>query len=133
VLAAGTDDTCGRARGLSRRPGSALNRTAAWLSDDLFCRWTVSPSARRGREGHDVEVVLTFPAGPGRKVADRTDFPLGWVAERRPNSTVVLRVLHPSRERRQTALRTADALAGVLDHMGWPLGDWWHVRAVPEP
>lgn len=132
ALAAGTTETCGRARGLSRRPGSPLNRTAAWLSDDLFCRWAVAPSTGRGREGHDVEVVLTFPSGPGRKVADRTDFPLGWVAERRPSTTVVVRVLHPSRDRRQTALRTADALAGVLEHMAWPLGDWWHVRADSE-
>lgn len=121
------------ARGLSRRPKSLLNRTAAWLSDDLFCEWTVHPSPQRGRAGHDVEVLLRFPSGPGRKVADHTDFPLGWVAERRPSTTVVVRVLHPSWDVRATAVRTADALAGVLDLMDWPLGDWWHVRAVTEP
>lgn len=133
VLAGAGGRPPGTARGLSRRPGSFLNRTAAWLSDDLFSRWSVAPSAQRGRAGHDVEVVLHFPPGPGRKVADRTDFPLGWVAERRPSSTVVVRVLHPSRGLRETALRSANALADVLDHMGWPLDDWWHVRAVSEP
>jgi hypothetical protein len=127
------DGVLGSARGLSRRPGSWLNRTAAWLSDDFFCMWQITPSAARGRAGHDVEIVLRFPSGPGRKVADRTEFPLGWVAERRPSSTVVAQVLHPSQDVRQTALRAADALTDVLATTGWPLGDWWHVRADAGP
>lgn len=116
-------------RGVSRRPGSWLNRFTAWLSTDLLAGWTIGPSRDpgRGRAGHDVEVRLELPSGRARRLADEADWPMGWTRERRPSATVATRVLTPSRQREATALRCADALAEGLDLLGWPLAQWWHV------
>lgn len=115
--------------GVSRRPGSRLNRFAAWLSSDLLAGWVIGPSrdAGRGRAGHDVEVRLELPSGKARRLAEEAAWPVWWTRERRPSSTIATRVLTPSRSRRATALRSADTLAEGLDLLGWPLTQWWHV------
>jgi hypothetical protein len=110
--------------GVSRRPGSRLNRIAGWLSSDLLARWWVRPAVTRGHVGHDVEVRLELPPGRARRLADEASWPLGWTRERRPSATTVTLVLAPSRDRRATALRAADALVEGLDLLRWPIGDW---------
>lgn len=113
--------------GVSRRPGSRLNRMAGWLSSDLLARWWVRPAVTRGHAGHDVEIRLELPSGRARRLADEATWPLGWTRERRPSSTTVTLVLAPSHDRRATAMRSADALVHGLDLLEWPIGDWYRV------
>lgn len=115
------------ATGVSRRPGSRLNRLASWLSTDLLARWHVRPARARGVVDHDVEVRLELHGTRARRLADDVSWPLGWTRERRPSTTLVTSVMTPSREPRATAVRAADHLAWGLDVLGWPLGDWYRV------
>jgi hypothetical protein len=132
AVAAETDDGAPvpHLTGVSRRPGSRLNRLAVWLSSDLLARWEVRPARDRGIAGHDVELRIHLSAVRARRRADEAHWPLGWTRERRPSLTVVSQVLRPSPDRRATALRTADQLAAGLDALGWPLEDW-HRPATP--
>lgn len=115
--------------GVSRRPGSRLNRFAGWLSSDLLATWWLGPARRRGIRGHDVELRLELPSGRARRLGEQADWPLGWTRERRPSATIVTFVVTPSRDRRATALRAADHLGAGLDALGWPLPDWYRVGA----
>lgn len=110
--------------GVSRKPGSQVNRLATWVATEFLARWWIRPAEDRGRAGHDVEVRIDLPSRRARKLADRTTWPTGWTRERRPSMTVVTLVLTPSRDHHATALRAADALAEALDALGWPLEDW---------
>lgn len=113
--------------GVSRRPGSRVNRFVGWLSTDLVARWQVGPARSRGIHGHDVELRIELPSGGARKRADQADWPAGWTRERRPSTSIVTFVVTPSRNRRATALRAADHLSAGLDALGWPLQDWYRV------
>lgn len=117
------------ATGVSRRPGSRLNRVVGWLNTDLLARWLVRPARDRGVAGHDVELRLELHGTRARRLADDVSWPLGWTRERRPSTTVVTAVVTPSRDPRTTAVRTADHLAAGLDVLGWPLTDWYRVEA----
>lgn len=111
--------------GVSRRPGSRLNRFAGWLSSDLLARWWMGPARTRGIRGHDVELRLELPSGGARKRVDQAPWPPGWTRERRPSATNVTHVVTPSRDRRATAVRAVDQLVMALDALGWPLGEWY--------
>lgn len=113
--------------GVSRRPGSRLNRFAGWLSSDLLATWWVGPARRRGIRGHDVELHLQLPSGRARRLGEQATWPLGWTRERRPSATVVTHVVTPSHDRRATALRAADQLVAGLEALGWPVDDWYRV------
>lgn len=113
--------------GVSRRPGSRLNRLASFLSSDLLARWSIGPARTRGVAGHDVELRLEVSGTRARRLADDATWPFGWTRERRPSTTRVTSVVNPSRDPRATALRAADAMAAGLVHLGWPLGDWYRV------
>lgn len=113
--------------GVSRRPGSRLNRVAAWLSSDLLARWQLGPARTRGNPGHDVEVRVELAGTRARRLADVAAWPLGWTRERRPAITVVTAVVTPSHAPRATAVRAADRLVEGLDLLGWPLEDWYRV------
>lgn len=113
--------------GVSRRPGSRLNRFVGWLSTDLVARWRVQPALSRGIRGHDVELRLELPSGGARKRGDQATWPAGWTRERRPSTTIVTCVVTPSRDRRATAVRATDQLTAGLAALGWPLDDWYRV------
>lgn len=113
--------------GISRRPGSWLNRFVGWLSTDLVARWWVGPARGRGIRGHDVELRIELPSGGARKRGDQADWPPGWTRERRPSATIVTCVVTPSRDRRATAVRAADHLTAGLAALDWPLDDWYRV------
>ncbi len=131
AVVAGEDGPVVRpATGVSRRPGSRLNRFAGWLNSDLLCRWVVRPARERGVVGHDVELALALHGTRARRLADDASWPLGWTRERRPSTTRITAVLTPSRDPRATALRAADHLADGLDVLGWPLGDWYRVEGT---
>lgn len=125
----GDDGVVHAVAGVSRRPGSRLNRFAGWLSSDLLATWWLGPARRRGNRDHDVELRLELPSGRARRLGEQAAWPLGWTRERRPSATIVTLVLTPSRERRATALRAANQLAIGLDALGWPLDDWYRVSA----
>lgn len=129
VMAARADDDriIHPVTGVSRRPGSRLNRFAGWLSTDLVARWRVEPAHARGIRGHDVELRIELPSGGARKRADQASWPPGWTRERRPSTTIVTCVVTPSRDRRATALRAADQLILGLAALDWPLDDWYRV------
>lgn len=110
--------------GRSRKPDALLNRFVGAISSDLLATFRIAPASSRGVPGHDVEVQLTAPPGRARKRLDETPLPLGWVKERRPDSTVATLLVHPSRDRRATAVRVADHLAAAADAMEWPLEQW---------
>jgi hypothetical protein len=110
--------------GVSRKPGSRVNRLATWVATEFLSRWSIRPAQDRGRAGHDVELRIDLPSRHARKLADQVTWPTGWTRERRPSMTVVTFVLAPSRDRRSTALRATDALVEALDALGWPLDDW---------
>lgn len=113
--------------GVSRRPGSRLNRFAGWLSTDLVARWRVQPAQGRGIRDHDVELRIELPPGGARKRAEQASWPPGWTRERRPSTTIVTCVVTPSRDRRATALRAADHLSAGLAALGWPLDEWYRI------
>lgn len=127
VAASGPSAPVSPVTGVSRRPGSRLNRLAGWLSSDLLVHWWVRPARDRGVAGHDVEIRLELHGARARRLADDAVWPLGWTRERRPSTTLVSSVITPSRDRRATALRAADQLASGLDVLGWPLDDWYRV------
>lgn len=128
ALAPGDEGVVRPVAGVSRRPGSRLNRLAGWLSNDVLARWEVAPARRRGVAGHDVEIRMQLHGTRVRRLADSAPWPMGWTRERRPTTTLVSAVVTPSRDPRATALRTADRLAGGLDALGWPLQDWYRVE-----
>lgn len=109
--------------GVSRRPGSWLNRHTRHLSDDLLSRWTVEPARRRGMPDHDLEVVARVPSG-ARKHVDRATLPKGWSSVRRPSTTEASLVVHPSATPAATAVRVAAAVNDFCDAIGWPLQQW---------
>ncbi len=109
--------------GMSRRPGSFLNRHTRHLSDDLLSRWQIAPASTRGLPGHDLEVVARFPSG-ARKHVDRASLPSGWSTVRNPGSTRSTLVVHPSRDPAVTAVHAADAVVAFCDAIGWPLSQW---------
>lgn len=115
--------------GVSRRPGSRLNRLAGWLSNDLLARWHVRPAQDRGVADHDVEMRLELQGSRVRRLVDEASWPLGWTRERRPSTTVVTSVMTPSRTPQATAVRAADHLTTGLEALGWPLHEWYRVAS----
>ena len=124
ALAADGPGPISPAAGRSRRPGARTNRLVGAMAADLLASFHVAPAADRGVAGHDVALVLRTPPGRARKRLDDAPLPLGWTKERRPDSTVASLLLHPSRDRRTTALRAADTLDAALSLMDWPLPQW---------
>lgn len=126
---AGAYDMSGpdRISGVSRRPGSFLNRFGRHLSGDLLSRWEVSGASRRGVAGRDLEVVATFPPG-GRRRIDRASLPAGWSTTRNPSGTESTLVVHPGPSEAATAVLVAEALAAFCDAIVWPLGDWYRTE-----
>lgn len=112
--------------GRSRRPGAFLNRFVGSLASDLLASFRIAPASHRGVVGHDVELLITAPPGRARKRLDDAELAAGWTRERRPDSTVVRLLVHPSRDRRSTALRVADHLELAMTAMRWPLSEWRH-------
>lgn len=115
----------------SRAPGSRLNRAAPKLSSDLTASLEVGPDT--DDRGH--VVVATHLAASNRKarrVLDEIGLDGGWVRRRGSTSTTLRRARTPDTDRRTTALRTADAIAALLDRAGWPL-DAWIVTAATGP
>lgn len=120
-----TDDLPVRAvTGRSRRPGAFMNRFAGAISGDLLASFSIAPASGRGEPGHDVVITLHTPPGRARRVLDDAQLPLGWMRERRPDSTVATLLLHPSRDRRATAVRAARRLEEALAALDWPLAQW---------
>lgn len=110
--------------GISRRPGSLLNRFGRHLSDDLLSRWEVTGARHRGVAGRDLEVVATFPPG-GRKRIDRADLPSGWSTTRNPAGTMSTHVVRPAATTDETAVLVAQVIDQMCSAIGWPLGDWY--------
>ena len=132
ILAA--PDTAGPvhpATGRSRGPRSLLNRFIRFLDPDLTATWRIASARTRGQLEHDVELRLRIWSRAGRRRVEGASLPPGWTATRGSSSTTIVRVLHPSRDRRATALRTARSLEGMLAAIDWPL-DSWHVD-IDEP
>lgn len=111
--------------GRSRGPRSRLNRHAATLSDDLTSSWRIAVAQDRGAVGHDVELRVVFRQAGARRRARSTSFPAGWTWRRGTTTITARRLLTPSRDRRATALRSADAMVEVLEHLRWPLSSWY--------
>lgn len=109
--------------GVSRRPGSWLNRFSRHLSEDLLSRWRIEPATRRGVAGHDLEAVVRLPSG-ARKRLDRATTPPGWSTVRRPSSTESTLVIHPGPTEAATAVLAALAVDELCEAIGWPLSDW---------
>lgn len=126
---AGAYDTSGpdRISGVSRRPGSFLNRVARHLSNDLLSRWEVTGATRRGVAGRDLEMVATFPPGARRRI-DRAGVPAGWSTTRNPAATESTYVVHPGPSETATAVLVAEALSMFCDAIEWPLGDWYRTE-----
>lgn len=110
-------------RGVSRRPGSMLNRATRHLSDDLLSRFEVRNAVTRGMPGHDLEVVMRFPSG-ARKHVERATLPAGWTVTRGPSATEAIAVVHPHRQPDATAVLAANTLTGLCAAIGWPVEQW---------
>ncbi len=123
---AGAYDTSGpdRISGVSRRPGSFLNRFGRHLSGDLLSRWEVTGASRRGVAGRDLEVVASFPPG-GRRRIDRASVPPGWSTTRNPGVTESTYVVRPGPSEAATAVQVAEVLEQFCTAIKWPLGDWY--------
>lgn len=126
---AGAYDTTGpdRISGVSRRPGSFLNRFGRHLSGDLLSRWEVTGASRRGVAGRDLEVVATFPPG-GRRRVDRASVPAGWSTTRNPGVTESTYVVRTGPSEEATAVQVAEVLEAFCAAIGWPLGDWYRTE-----
>lgn len=109
--------------GVSRRPGSRLNRYVRHLSDDLLSSWRIQSASRRGVAGHDLEVVAKFPSS-GRRQVDRSTPPSGWSTVRHPSTTESSCVIHPGQDDDSTAVLAAMAVDGFCTAIAWPLTDW---------
>lgn len=118
----------------SRGPRSALNRAAAVLDSELTARLSIGPAAGdRGHRPDDVEAVLRLRSRATRKRADAAVLPPTWVVHRGSSTTTIASVLHPSQDRRATAVRVVDAVATALDALDWPLGAWTVVAVGSDP
>jgi hypothetical protein len=122
-LASGDTEPVRALTATSRAPGSRLNRLAPNLSVDLTASLEIGPATDdRGR----VVVVTHVRASNrrGRRVLDEIGLDGGWVRRRGTASTTLRRATAPDRRPRVTALRTADAVAELLDRAAWPLESW---------
>ena len=111
-------------RARSRGPRSPLNRFIQFLDPDLTAAWTVDTSRARGLRDHDVEIQLMAWSRAARRRIDGSRLPPGWTAERGSSSIRVTRAMHPSPNRRATALRVARSLETALRAIDWPLPTW---------
>lgn len=109
--------------GVSRRPGSLLNRFTRHLADDLLSQWRIEPASRRGTPGHDLEVIARLPSG-ARKHLDRAHLSSGWSRSRRPSSSEATLVVHPHHDPAATAMLVAATVADFCEAIGWPLPQW---------
>ena len=112
----------------SRAPGSRLHRIITWLQPDLLARTTIAPAAEGRRRGHDVAVTVTSGGGRGRRLLAACDPPGSWRLARGSETVRLHRTLHPARDPRDTAVRVAREVADALEHVGWPLGEWFVLR-----
>lgn len=110
----------------SRGPRSPLNRFIHYLDPDLTATWTIGPARSRGHHGHDVELRLRAWSRAARRRVDASP-PLGWTAQRGSSSTTLVRTMHPSLERRVTAVRAVRAMDELLTAIDWPLSTWFVV------
>lgn len=111
--------------GRSRGPRSPLNRLIPLLDPDLTASWRIATATDRGIAGHDVEIRLRAWSRRARRRIDVGDAPVGWITERGSSSTTMVRILHPSPDRRVTAVRATRTLSTLLEHIGWPLVTWF--------
>jgi hypothetical protein len=111
----------------SRAPGSRLNGVAAKLSPDLTAHVEVRPGRDdRGREVVLIEIIAS--SRRARKALDRVPLQGEWMRLRGSSTSRLRATLHPSTDRRATALRAADHLAELLERLAWPLEGWTLTR-----
>lgn len=113
----------------SRAPGSRLNRAVRFLDPDLGATLAVAPARASGTRAHDVELRCHLASRAARRAAGKATLPDGWVRTAGTASITLLRPLRPSRSRRATAVRAADAVTAMLTALGWSLDDWWVLDA----
>jgi hypothetical protein len=107
----------------SRAPGSRLNAIAVHLSPDLASRLRVVP-ARDDRHREVVAIEVTATPRRARRALDHASLEGRWTRTRGSSSTTLRTLLAPSDDRRTTAVRCADRLEPLLDHLDWPLAAW---------
>jgi hypothetical protein len=113
----------------SRAPGSRLNRAVRFLDPDLGATLSVTPAQASGTRAHDVELRCDLASRAARRAAGSVALPDGWVRTAGTARITLLRPLRPSRSRRATAVRAADAVAALLSTLAWDLDDWWVLEA----
>lgn len=111
--------------GRSRGPRSVLNPLVPFLDPDLTASWRIGVATERGITGHDIEIRLRAWSRGARRRIDAGETPAGWVVERGSSSTTMVRILHPSPDRRVSAVRATRTLAALLEDIGWPLETWF--------
>lgn len=111
----------------SRGPRSPMNRLIRFLDPDLTATWRIGSARERGLTGHDVELRLRVWSRSARRRVDRQGVPTGWTIQRGSSSATLARTLHPSRERRATAVRSVASLCALLEAIDWPLDSWFLV------
>lgn len=112
----------------SRAPRSRLNRAAHLLAPELTSRIRIADASD---DRHQPIVAIEVVAGSrrARRALDRAALQGGWVRTRRSSTTLLRATLAPSTDRRATAVRVTERLAGLLDQLDWPLPAWTLERA----
>lgn len=113
----------------SRAPGSRLHRVIALLEPDLLAAVDLRPAPDGPRVGHDVEAVIRSAGGRGRRVLSAARTPPGWTRARGSETVRLERRFRPCPDPADTAVRIAREVAAALHVVGWPLGEWFIVRA----
>jgi curved DNA-binding protein CbpA len=114
----------------SRAPGSRLNGVATMLAGDLSSSLAVRP-IRDDRGSPVVAIELRGSCRGARRAMDRVGLAGTWVRHRGSNTTVLTSSLTPDPVRAALAVRVTDRVAGLLDALGWPLGDWRLLTDAP--
>jgi hypothetical protein len=109
-----------------------MNRAVGLLDPELLAALSVATAQDGPRPGHDHVLHLRAPGGRGRRVAGQAPLPPGWVRSRGSDVVVLERRLRPSRDPDATAVRAANAVHALCEHIGWPLGEWSLVRGSNE-
>ena len=129
LLHAPRDPPVRRLRLHSRSPGSRLHRFVTMLDPDLLASIDVGPASDGRRAGHDVALELRAPGGKGRRLLADVALPTDWNRRRGSDTVSMTRTLRPCRDPAETAVRTARAVAELTEEIGWPLQEWFVLRA----
>lgn len=113
----------------SRAPGSWMHRIIAWLEPDLLAGVHLRPAPDGPRSGHDVQAAIHSSGGRGRRILAGAPTPPGWTRARGSETVRLERRFRPCRDPADTAVRIAREVDAALDVLGWPLGEWFVVRA----